>query len=94
LGGRGRRISEFEASLVYRVSSRTARATQRNPVSKKQKNKHIYIHSKILSLILRKGGGEGSSYIGTKKEGHYIDPNLGLPELFILSLSACGSEYK
>jgi hypothetical protein len=31
---RGRRISEFEASLVYRVSSRTARATQRNLVSK------------------------------------------------------------
>ena len=31
----GRWISEFEASLVYRVSSRTARATQRNPVSKK-----------------------------------------------------------
>jgi hypothetical protein len=30
-------ISEFEASLVYRVSSRTARATQRNPVSKNQK---------------------------------------------------------
>jgi hypothetical protein len=37
LGGRGRWISEFEASLVYRVSSWTARATQRNPVSKKQK---------------------------------------------------------
>jgi hypothetical protein len=36
LGGRGRRISEFEASLVYKVSSRTARATQRNPVSTKQ----------------------------------------------------------
>jgi hypothetical protein len=34
LGGRGRQISEFEASLVYRVSSRTARATQKNPVSK------------------------------------------------------------
>jgi hypothetical protein len=34
LGGRGRWISEFEASLVYRVSSRTARATQRNPVFK------------------------------------------------------------
>jgi hypothetical protein len=33
LGDRGRQISEFEASLVYRVSSRTARATQRNPVS-------------------------------------------------------------
>jgi hypothetical protein len=33
MGGRGRRISEFKASLVYRRSSRTARATQRNPVS-------------------------------------------------------------
>jgi hypothetical protein len=34
-------ISEFEASLVYRVSSRTARATQRNPVSKnKTKNQN------------------------------------------------------
>jgi hypothetical protein len=32
LGGRGRQTSEFETSLVYRVSSRTARATQRNPV--------------------------------------------------------------
>lgn len=39
MGGRGRRISEFEASLVYRVSSRTARAIQRNPVSKKKKKK-------------------------------------------------------
>jgi hypothetical protein len=34
LGGRGRQISEFEASLIYKVSSRTARAIQRNPVSK------------------------------------------------------------
>jgi hypothetical protein len=39
LGGRGRWISAFEASLDYRVSSRTARATQRNPVSKKSKIK-------------------------------------------------------
>jgi hypothetical protein len=39
LGGRGRQISEFEASLVYKVSSRTARAIQRNPVSKKPKEK-------------------------------------------------------
>jgi hypothetical protein len=37
LGGRGRWISEFEASLVYKVSSRTARAIQRNPVSKRNK---------------------------------------------------------
>ena len=26
-------LCEFEASLVYKASSRTARATQRNPVS-------------------------------------------------------------
>jgi hypothetical protein len=39
LGGRGRQISEFKASLVYRVSSRTARAIQRNPVLKTQKTK-------------------------------------------------------
>jgi hypothetical protein len=32
-------FSEFKASLVYRVSSRTARAIQKNPVSKNQKNK-------------------------------------------------------
>jgi hypothetical protein len=30
---------EFETSLIYRVSSRTAKATQRNPVSKNQKEK-------------------------------------------------------
>jgi hypothetical protein len=39
LGGRGRWISEFEASLVYKVSSRIARTAQRNPVSKNQKKK-------------------------------------------------------
>jgi hypothetical protein len=39
LGGRGRQISEFEASLVYKVSSRRARAIMRNPVSKEKKKK-------------------------------------------------------
>jgi hypothetical protein len=55
LGGRGRQISED--SLVLRVSSRTARAIQRNPVLKKPKPKpkqtilyiyiyiYIYIHT-------------------------------------------------
>jgi hypothetical protein len=37
LGGRGRQISEFKTSLAYRVSSRTLRATQRNPDSRKTK---------------------------------------------------------
>jgi hypothetical protein len=56
LGGRGRQISMFEASLVYRVSSRTAsetlsrktqtnQTTERNKQNKKEKpnlsqNKH------------------------------------------------------
>jgi hypothetical protein len=33
---RGRRISEFKASLVYRVSSRTDRTTQREPCLEKK----------------------------------------------------------
>jgi hypothetical protein len=41
LGDRGRQISEFKASLVYKVSSRTARAIQRNPALKKQNKKRI-----------------------------------------------------
>jgi hypothetical protein len=40
LGGKGKWISEFEASLVYRVSSRTARATQSNFVSAEKQNKN------------------------------------------------------
>jgi hypothetical protein len=60
LGGRGRWISEFEASLFYRVSSRTARDTQRNPVSNhppkksnkkfenKIKNSKPHLHSDTL----------------------------------------------
>jgi hypothetical protein len=39
LGDRGRWISEFKVSLVYKVSSRTARATQRNCLENKQKTK-------------------------------------------------------
>ena len=45
--GRERQVDlcEFEASLVYRVSSRTVRDTQRNPVSKETKNKTTKVHS-------------------------------------------------
>jgi hypothetical protein len=39
LGGRVRWISEFEASLVYRVSSRTARAAQKKTKSKTKTKK-------------------------------------------------------
>jgi hypothetical protein len=56
LGRRDRWISKFEDSLVYRVSSRTARATQRNPVSKKNKNKQT---KKALGLALTHSNARG-----------------------------------
>jgi hypothetical protein len=48
LGGRGRGISEFEASLVYKVSSRTAMAIQRNPVSKNKTKQNNNNKQKLL----------------------------------------------
>jgi hypothetical protein len=53
LGGRGRWISEFEASLVYRVSSRSARATQRNPVSKNQKKEKKKKKNNKITAVVR-----------------------------------------
>jgi hypothetical protein len=38
LGGRGRWISEFEASLVYKVSSREARAAEKPCLEKPKIN--------------------------------------------------------
>jgi hypothetical protein len=37
MGGRGRQISEFKASLIYKVNSRMARAIQRSLEKQKQK---------------------------------------------------------
>jgi hypothetical protein len=47
-----RRISEFEASLVYRVSFGTARATQRNPVSKKKKKNKLRKYVQVVYFSL------------------------------------------
>jgi hypothetical protein len=66
LGGRGRWISEFEASLVYKVSSRAARATQRNPVSKKKKKKKK-VESQNIALFVHKK--EKQNLELRKKEG-------------------------
>jgi hypothetical protein len=52
LGDRGRGISGFEASLVYRVSSRTARAIQRNPVLKKKPKKQKSKKTKQKKLTI------------------------------------------
>jgi hypothetical protein len=43
LGGRGRRISEFKASLVYRVSFRTVKATHLGLKKKNQRTKKLII---------------------------------------------------
>jgi hypothetical protein len=52
LGGRGRQISEFEASLIYKMSSRAARAIQRNPVSEKKKKERRRKRKPIISVSL------------------------------------------
>jgi hypothetical protein len=72
LGGRGRQISEFEASLVYRVSSRTARATQKNPVSEKQKQKQKQKKRTVVILTTLR-----ESYHSSKK-GSEATANLYL----------------
>jgi hypothetical protein len=48
LGGRGRWISEFEANLVYRVSSRIARAIQRKTKTKTKTKQKGYREKTIL----------------------------------------------
>ena len=56
----------FEASVIYRASSRTAKATQRNPVSKNRSFptalKEILLEkpcSRKMSLILARGSDFG-----------------------------------
>jgi hypothetical protein len=45
-------IPEFEASLVYKVSSRTARAIQRNPVSKTKKEwPSLELHTALVNVM-------------------------------------------
>jgi hypothetical protein len=61
--GRDRQISESKASVVYRVSSRTARTTQRNPVSKTKANKNNNKEG---------GGGRGRRGRGTGGEEEVV----------------------
>jgi hypothetical protein len=53
LGGRGRQLFEFKVSLVYKVSSRTARGTQRNPILK-NKTKHKRSNGNIPNVPAQK----------------------------------------
>jgi hypothetical protein len=54
LGGKGRQISEFKASLVCRGSSRTARAIQRNPVLKNKKQKQTNKETQCLGDLINR----------------------------------------
>jgi hypothetical protein len=70
LGGRGRQISEFQDSLVYRVSSRTARAIHREKPClgkkrKKKKKRHLTeVRAKAQVMELKTNAGiTGSSKV-------------------------------
>jgi hypothetical protein len=54
-------LCEFEASLVYRVSFRTARATQRNPVLNKQKQNKKESKGRISEGLGKQRAGLHSS---------------------------------
>jgi hypothetical protein len=47
-------LSSIESSLVYRVSSRTARVIQRNPVSEKKQNQKTNKQKNLYSLFFWK----------------------------------------
>jgi methyltransferase-like protein len=84
LGGRGRQISEFEASLVYKVSSRTARATQRNPVWKKKKKKTVKtVVSKYYLFIIENNLVDSYTYCDSKNN-LTIGSLICTPHAFIL----------
>jgi hypothetical protein len=50
LGGRGRWISEFKASLVYKVEFQDSQAILRNPVSKKPKSVLYTLNKKFVQM--------------------------------------------
>jgi hypothetical protein len=66
LGGRGRKISEFKASLLYKVSSRTARATEKLCLKKTKTNKQkksLMITTKIKGVELLLTSKSKTTYI-------------------------------
>jgi hypothetical protein len=59
-----------EVSLVYKVSSRTARATQRNPASKKRKEKKKNEHTNISNYSLQNSKNYSISEAQSYKESY------------------------
>jgi hypothetical protein len=75
LGRQRQWISEFKASLVYKVSSRIARAIQRNTVSEKKKKK---------GSIWYRQGKEGIEEAAPEGERPFEKPRKS-PHLFCFS---------
>jgi hypothetical protein len=63
------RSHEFQTSLIYGVSSRTARVTQRNPNLKNQKDKRKGVGREKEKEKREGGGGEGKKR--RKSDGKY-----------------------
>ena len=76
MGGRDRQISEFEASLVYRVSSRTARATQ--SVSKKKTKNKNNNNNKTSSEEAEPEGLDSALYLPSGTVRAWLLPPAGL----------------
>jgi hypothetical protein len=74
LGGRGRGVSEFKASLGYRVSSRAARATEKPCLGKKKK-------------IKKKKSKPTGAHVASRKRGRRFLPLYGgLPLSSLINL--------
>jgi hypothetical protein len=74
-------LCEFKACLVYRASSRTARTTQRNPVSIKTKIKtktktHHQKNSQINLSFLSKTQPQGYQGKATRRKGQGLDSGV------------------
>jgi hypothetical protein len=78
LGGRGRHISEFEASLVYRVSFRTARAMQRDTVSEMYGKTYSTKSASVLTSAL--------FYFLVKAKSFFLSFNLPTCSLDLIPL--------
>jgi hypothetical protein len=88
------RIFEFTSSLVYRESSRIARATQRNPVSRKPKpqttNKKDQITVKFSLQGKQQKRSNNCKVFFTRREGFFFPRDI-LCELVRVSPSIPGA---
>jgi hypothetical protein len=82
----------LEASLVYKVSSRTARATQRNPVEKPKKKKEKEKEKKD-KLVRFSGGGKGNRVLPSNSGYHETHSVTQADPKLVTTLLPQPSEY-